>query len=700
MANKKMNRRKFVQQTATGVLGAATLAGCSTFSKLVDSRGPAQASVNESNKYDFIIVGSGAGGGPLAAGLARAGFSVFLLEAGSKDQTMLSRIPVAHAKASEHDDIAWRFFVDRYDKKNPYYTAELNNTKYQKKAVERGDGPVFYPRAAGLGGCTRMNALIHLYPDYQDWENLSKKMNGSDIFNPNVMYRTYQGMLASHGGWLNLHQASPLNLIKDAFLRKMATSAARLDGIGYNLAEKGLFEALNFKLDPNEIYAGILKNKKNGIFNIPYNATDGIRNGVYEYLLDTEKNSRSKGKLTIQSNSLCTKILLSESGDAKKPKALGIEYIDKPHVYKADARAEQGSASYTKKTVKANFEVILAGGAFNTPQLLMLSGIGDPKTNTKVDMRVDLPGVGKNLQDRYEVTVVTELKKPIDLVKDCRFAHGYDLKNSEGKNFDTLGEYIASRPSEKNGANDVCLENYMHNTKDSSQVYGTNGVAISLIRSSSEKQSTPDLCVFGLPGRFTGYYPGYSNDTTPHLNSNASEKDKKNYFTWAILKGHTKNKAGEITLKSNDPRDTPSINFKYFDQLKQDESNGDLEDLNAVMKGVKDARKINELIGDEFIQSEVYPGSKKSSDEDLESWIMQEAWGHHASCTNQMGLIDKNPNAVVDERFRVHKVDGLRIVDASVFPDIPGLFIMLPTLMMSERAKDLIIEEYKNKKTS
>lgn len=700
MANKKMNRRKFVQQTATGVLGAATLAGCSTFSKLVDSRGPAQASVNESNKYDFIIVGSGAGGGPLAAGLARAGYSVFLLEAGSKDQTMLSRIPVAHAKASEHDDIAWRFFVDRYDKKSPYYTAELNNTKYQKKAVERGDGPVFYPRAAGLGGCTRMNALIHLYPDYQDWENLSKKMNGSDIFNPNVMSRTYKGMLTKNGGWLNLHQASPLNLIKDAFLRKMAISAASLDGIGYNLAEKGLFEALNFKLDPNEIYAGIVKNKKNGIFNIPYNATDGIRNGVYEYLLDTEKNSKFDGRLTIQSNSLCTKILLSESGDAKKPKALGIEYIDKPHVYKADARAVQGSASYTKKTVKANFEVILAGGAFNTPQLLMLSGIGDPKTNTKVEMRVDLPGVGKNLQDRYEVTVVTELKKPIDLVKDCRFAHGYDLKNSEGKNFDTLGEYIASRPSEKNGANDVCLENYMHNTKDSSQVYGTNGVAISLIRSSSEKQSTPDLCVFGLPGRFTGYYPGYSNDTTPHLDSSASEKDKKNYFTWAILKGHTKNKAGEITLKSNDPRDTPSINFKYFDQLKQGESNGDLEDLNAVMKGVKDARKINELIGDEFIQSEVYPGSNKSSDEDLQSWIMQEAWGHHASCTNQMGLIDKNPNAVVDERFRVHKVDGLRIVDASVFPDIPGLFIMLPTLMMSERAKDLIIEEYNNKKTS
>ncbi len=700
MANKKMNRRKFVQQTATGVLGAATLAGCSTFSKLVDSRGPAQASVNESNKYDFIIVGSGAGGGPLAAGLARAGYSVFLLEAGSKDQTMLSRIPVAHAKASEHDDIAWRFFVDRYDKKSPYYTAELNNTKYQKKAVERGDGPVFYPRAAGLGGCTRMNALIHLYPDYQDWENLSKKMNGSDIFNPNVMSRTYKGMLTKNGGWLNLHQASPLNLIKDAFLRKMATSAARLDGIGYNLAEKGLFEALNFKLDPNEIYAGIVKNKKNGIFNIPYNATDGIRNGVYEYLLDTEKNSKFDGRLTIQSNSLCTKILLSESGDAKKPKALGIEYIDKPHVYKADARAVQGSASYTKKTVKANFEVILAGGAFNTPQLLMLSGIGDPKTNTKVEMRVDLPGVGKNLQDRYEVTVVTELKKPIDLVKDCRFAHGYDLKNSEGKNFDTLGEYIASRPSEKNGANDVCLENYMHNTKDSSQVYVKNGVAISLIRSSSEKQSTPDLCVFGLPGRFTGYYPGYSNDTTPHLDSSASEKDKKNYFTWAILKGHTKNKAGEITLKSNDPRDTPSINFKYFDQLKQGESNGDLEDLNAVMKGVKDARKINELIGDEFIQSEVYPGSNKSSDEDLQSWIMQEAWGHHASCTNQMGLIDKNPNAVVDERFRVHKVDGLRIVDASVFPDIPGLFIMLPTLMMSERAKDLIIEEYNNKKTS
>lgn len=700
MASKKINRRKFVQHTATGVLGAATLAGCSTFSTLVDSRQPAQ--VDESDLYDFIIVGSGAGGGPLAAGLARAGFSVFLLEAGSKDQTMLSRIPVAHAKASEDEEISWKFFVDRYRKDSPYYSAELKNTKYQKEPVKRGEGPVFYPRAAGVGGCTRMNALIHLYPDYQDWERLSKNMNGSDIFHPAVMYKTYQNMLVGGGanGWLNLKQASPLNLIKDTFLRKMALSAANLDGLAYNLTEKTLNEALNFKLDPNKVYAGIVKNKKDGIFNMPFNATDGIRNGVYEYLLNTE--SKFPQNLKIQSKSLCTKIRLSEPGKNGKRRALGIEYIEKPHVYRADPNASQESTSYVSKVARARYEVILSGGAFNTPQLLMLSGIGDAATNTKVATLVDLPGVGKNLQDRYEVTVVTELNKPIDLVGDCRFAHDYELQKSENKNFATLNEYIKSRPSDRNGENDKCLEDYMKSTADSSQVYGTNGVAISLIRSSSSKQSTPDLCIFGLPGRFTGYYPGYSNDTTRSLNPGAKEEDKKNYFTWAILKGHTKNKAGEVTLRTADPRDTPNINFRYFDQLQAGQkSGGDLEDLNAVATGVKQARRINDLIGDKFIKTETYPGRDNvNTDAELQSWIMQEAWGHHASCTNQMGILEKNPKAVVDEKFKVHKVDGLRIVDASVFPDIPGLFIMLPTLMMSERAKDLIIEEYKDQRRS
>ena len=162
-----------------------------------------------------------------------------------------------------------------------------------------------------------------------------------------------------------------------------------------------------------------------------------------------------------------------------------------------------------------------------------------------------------------------------------------------------------------------------------------------------------------------------------------------NYFTWAILKGHTKNHAGTVKLKSSDPRDTPEINFKYF----HDENNGMTEDLNAVFAGLKIARQMNNRIGSKYIKSEIYPGQEIQDERDLKSWIGKESWGHHASCTNKMGAAS-DPMAVVDSQFKVHGIQGLRIVDASVFPDIPGLFIMLPTMMMSEKAKEIILSQY------
>jgi choline dehydrogenase len=264
-------------------------------------------------------------------------------------------------------------------------------------------------------------------------------------------------------------------------------------------------------------------------------------------------------------------------------------------------------------------------------------------------------GVGKNLQDRYEVTVVSELNNPISLIENCTFA--------QNNNF----------------ANDPCWQDYLKNPTQ--HIYGTNGVALSLIRKSTSTQKTPDLCIFGLPGRFTGYYPGYSQNTVPQ------KKDDPHFFTWAILKGHTKNHAGQVALKSKDPRDPPDINFNYF-------SNSDFkDDLNAVLQGLNVARRINNRIGNDFLKKEIYPGDSIKSPTDLNSWIMKEAWGHHASCTSKLGR-STDPEAVVDSRFRVHGVQNLRVVDASIYPDIPGLFIMLPTLIVSEKAKEIILQDH------
>lgn len=715
MMKKKMNRRKFVKTAAQGAVATAALTSCSSFDKMTSAgREPNNLNnwaVQEEDMFDFIVVGSGAGGGPLAAGLARAGYVVLLLEAGGHETNKLSTTPVFHAKASDDPLLNWSYFVKQYGENSPYRPYEKMNSKYQTK--EQG---IYYPRAAGVGGCTRVNALIHLYPDYQDWQNFARpdRFGERSPFTPKTMEGVFQRMQKENGGWLHLTQANPTTLLKDRFLTKMALAALAVDGVdsqsevqkflqkfkmadesnnkgliaslwqdAQNLAgrisknpiatkafdvidtldgtsveilRKAILEDRNFKLNPNHLSYIQSRDKENGVFNIPFNATDGVRRGVREYLLDTERDYNDR--LYIKTHALCTKLIFDGND---KTKVTGVEFIEGAHAYRADVlNQDKATQSYVRKNARARKDIILAGGAYNTPQLLMLSGIGSEKEiPSSIPMVKNLPGVGKNLQDRYEVTLVSELNQPISLLKDCTFARNNEFEK------------------------DPCWNDYTKNP--GSHIYGTNGVALSLIRKSTPSEPTPDLCIFGLPGYFKGYYPNYSADAVP------KKAGDPNYFTWAILKGHTKNHAGEVKLKSDDPKDTPDINFKYF----HDRDNGLIEDLNAVLQGVKVARDINSKIGSRYFKQEVNPGTQTQSEADLQAWIMKEAWGHHASCTNKMGNA-ADRMAVVDERFRVHGMKNLRIVDASVFPDIPGLFIMLPTLMMSERAKELILEDHRS----
>jgi choline dehydrogenase len=660
----KINRRKFVQTATAAAATAAALTSCSTLDSL--TRSPSNSNdwqIDENDRFDFIIVGSGAGGGPLACGLAKSGYKVLLLEAGGEETNTLSKTPVFHAKASEDALLNWSYFVDRFESSGLLNRWEAANTKFQKS-----NPSVYYPRAAGVGGCTRVNALINLYPDNEDWANIAN-LTGDKTWNAGDMYRRFQGMQSGNGGWLTLNQASPLTLLKDRFLTKMALSAAGVTAVDKTqklarsvvdfeweeLAKAALIMP-SLRLNPND--PGYVANKYSGLFNMPFNAINGVRHGVREYILETRQ--KYPKNLFVKTQALCSKVLFDPTD---KTKAIGVEFTEGAHQYRADIRNASKAPSWmgTPKKAFAKREIILSGGAFNTPQLLMLSGIGNQQELDKHGIPVvkNLPGVGLNLQDRYEVTVVSELNNPISLIQECTFA-----KNNE---FDK----------------DPCWLEYKKDPKG--HLYGTNGVALSVIRKSSSKQKTPDLCIFGVPGKFTGYYPGYDADTTPKNPNDPS------YFTWAILKGHTKNHAGTVKLKSTDPRDTPNINFAYF----KDEKNGASEDLDAVFQGLNVARRINSLIGDKYFKREVYPGDNVKDKNALNSWIMKEAWGHHASCTNKMGRAN-DPTAVVDSKFRVHGVKNLRVVDASIYPDIPGLFIMLPTLIVSEKAKEVILADHAN----
>jgi choline dehydrogenase len=201
-----------------------------------------------------------------------------------------------------------------------------------------------------------------------------------------------------------------------------------------------------------------------------------------------------------------------------------------------------------------------------------------------------------------------------------------------------------------------------------------------IIKKSREERPIPDLFIFGLPGFFRGYYPKYSDEI----------EKKRNVFTWAVLKAHTNNTAGRVTLRSADPRDVPEINFHYFDE-GNDASGADLE---SVVDGIEFVRRMVARAS-RVTAREVIPGDKVRTRDDLRQFVKDEAWGHHASCTCKMGPSDDRM-AVVDSKFRVYGTRNLRVVDASTFPRIPGFFIAVPVYMISEKASDVILADAKS----
>jgi choline dehydrogenase len=266
-----------------------------------------------------------------------------------------------------------------------------------------------------------------------------------------------------------------------------------------------------------------------------------------------------------------------------------------------------------------------------------------------IGCRVNRPGVGSNLQDRYEVGIVSEMRDSFSMLEDATF-HPPD----------------ATHPPDPAFRQWQCGRG----------LYTSNGAMAALILRSERSKPDPDLFIFSLPGDFHGYFPGYSGLI----------ETRKNWLTWAIVKAHTNNTAGTVRLQSADPLQTPKIAFRYFDE--GNDISGD--DLEAVLMAVKFVRSMNE--DNIAIAQEAIPGPAVKTDDDLRTWIKDNAWGHHASCTCKMGM-PEDPTAVVDGRFRVIGTKGLRVVDASIFPRIPGFFIVTPIYMIAEKASDAILAD-------
>lgn len=602
---------------------------------------------------DYIVIGSGAGGGTVAARLAENGATVLVIEAGGDPNTSDSpgmpedyEVPAFNAQASENPATAWNFGVHHY--------ADPERAARDPKLMD--DGRILYPRAAALGGCTAHNALIFMAPNDADWDAIAAE-TGDPSWSAVAMRRYWQKLErcnhrrvwrllyrltglnpTGHGwdGWLDTQVAMPSEAFTDrAMLRTMLVSArAAFDAqarFRLRAAIAAFARLVIGKGDPNDRRV----NAREGIWYEPVSARSHGRRGTRERLLDVQR--RLPERLHIVLDALATRLLFDASG-----RCTGVEYATGRRLYAAHP-LPRGTPTGTE-SVFATREVIVSAGAFNTPQLLMLSGIG-PRAELEtlgIACRVDLPGVGRNLQDRYEVGVVNRMATPWKALANAAFTR-----------------------------NDPLFKQWVRGGKG---MYGSNGVAIAVTRRSRADKPDPDLFLMALLARFGGYRPGYSADIARYHDG----------LTWAVLMSHTANRAGRVTLASSDPLAAPEVSFNYFD-TGNDPGN---KDLDAVVRGVELARHIADpLLRRGKIAEEMVPGRHVSGDR-LRDWVRDNAWGHHASCSAAIGA--RAAGGVIDSRFRVHGVTGLRVVDACVFPRIPGYFIVSAIYMVGEKAADVI----------
>ncbi|GAP88561.1 putative GMC oxidoreductase [Rosellinia necatrix] len=666
----------------------------------------------QAKEYEYIVVGSGAGGSPVAANLARAGHSVLLIDAGGDYGNLRQVVAPALANpASERNEVTWGFFVRHYadqaktltDRKLTYLTPD--GQYYSGRSPPQGSTVLgnFYPRYGGLGGCTEHNALVGLLPTKNDLGYIAN-ITGDPSWQLSNMRQYFKKLenaqypdidKSQHGtsGYIDLNINPEGIAAQDIKLMSALIGAAKGFGVNAN-SVNALSLALNQTIakatasgiDPytellplnmttaiTDAWAKVVSHDANSaapnrdtarLFSRLPETMDNVnyrRSSPRDYVYDTatakNPNGSKKYRLDVALNTLVTKVTFAQA-PGRKPKASGVEYLFGQSLYRADPRASTTDGGKAG-SVRATKEVIVAGGAFNSPQILKLSGVG-PKAELQkfgIPVVVDLPGVGTNLQDRLEVSVNAQYPTNFTRILNCAFL-AID--------------------------NDPCWTQYTDVTKKAAEKgpYASSGNYFGAFWTSSfSEDGEQDLWIGGFPGTFNGFYPGYS--------SNAATATIKNYWSWLILKAHTRNRAGTVQLQSANPRDVPLITFhSMYEGLSKAEAD---KDVGALVEGVRMAQSFYSNTPNVDGQPvQWWPPANVTSDADVNKWITEEAWGHHASCSNPIGA-DNDPMAVLDTNFHVRGTDGLRVVDASVFPKIPGTFIALPIMMVAEKASAVIL---------
>ncbi len=526
--------------------------------------------------FDYIVIGAGSAGCVLANRLTASGrHRVLLLEAGGRDSNMWIHIPLGFAKLFDNAKVNWLY------KSEP--EPELNNRD------------IIQPRGKVLGGSSSINGLLYIRGQHEDFDHWRQLGNAGWAFTDVLPYfrraeDQQRGADELHGvgGPLSVSDVCEPHPLCEAFIE-----AARQSGIPRNDDFNG----------PAQEGAGYFQ----------LTTRNGRRWSTAAGYL---RQARRRPNLTIALNALASRLIFSGR------RAVGVEY-------------RQNGAT---RTAYAEGEVILAAGAFNSPQLLQLSGVGpaDLLRTHGIEVIADMPGVGADLQDHLQVRLQFRCTQPItanDVINNWRHRYGAGLRFLlSRKGLLTIGAGYA-------GA-------FLRTRPD----LATPDVQIHFLIFSTE---TAGAAVHPFPG-----------------------------FMASVCQLRPESR-GFVRIKSSDPNMPPAIQPRYLSSPA---------DCDTVIAGL---RKLRQVMGQpvmrKLIAEERAPGEKCVTDADLLAYARATGTTvYHPTSTCRMG---SDPNAVVDERLRVRGFERLRVVDAAIMPTLVSGNTNAAAVMIGEKGADMILED-------